>query len=227
MQTRTFIHCVCVSKEYVSMLLGTWYQIMKKELQHFKIESSYGGNQNWFRDPSMYMGGCAAATACDSCINLALYKQKENLYPYNINRLDKESYIKFSKIMKPYLRPRLEGIKRLKLFIDGFQKFKQDMGEAQLKVTEFSGEISVEKAKKAICIQIDGGMPIPFLLLKHKNPNMKNITWHWFLVVGYEEYEDEFFVKIATYGDFHWLSLKELWNTGYREKGGMIIFNND
>ena len=127
--------------------------------------------------------------------------------------------------MKTYLRPRFEGIKTLKLFIDGFQRYKQDIGETQLKMTEFKGELPVEKARTAIRMQIGNGMPIPFLLLKHKNRNMKNITWHWFLLIGYEEFEKEFFIKIATYGDFHWLSLDELWNTGYKEKGGMIILD--
>lgn len=41
--------------------------------------------------------------------------------------------------------------------------------------------------------------------------------------MGYEEIEKEFYVKIATYGDFHWLSFQEFWSTGYNEKGGMII----
>ncbi len=198
---------------------------MRKELPYFTIESSYGGNQSWFRDPIMYMGGCAAATACDSCINLALYNEKEYLYPYDVHKLNRENYIQFSMKMKPYLQPRFEGIKILKIFIDGFQRYLQDVGERELKMTEFSGEMPVEKAKTAIRKQIDNRMPIPYLLLKHKNSNMKYFTWHWFLIVGYEEFEKDFFVKVATYGNFHWFSLHELWNTGYKEKGGMIIIN--
>lgn len=198
---------------------------MKKELPHFDVENSYGGNQDWFRDPFMRMGGCAAATACDSCINLALYKGKEYLYPYDVHKLGKEDYIQFSIKMKPYLRPRLEGIKTLDIYIDGLQKYLKDNGERELKATGLSGELSVEKAVTAIRSQIDKEMPVPFLLLKHKNPNMKDFTWHWFLLVGYEEYEKEFYVKTATYGNFHWFSLHELWDTGYKEKGGIIIID--
>ena len=43
---------------------------MQKELDYFTIEHSYGGNQDWFWDPMMKIGGCAALTACDSCIYL-------------------------------------------------------------------------------------------------------------------------------------------------------------
>jgi hypothetical protein len=72
-------------------------------------------------------------------------------------------------------------------------------------------------------MQIDEGLPVPFLLLKHKSPRFKNFTWHWFLIVGYEEKAEDLQIKIATYGRFHWLSLQELWDTGYEKKGGMII----
>ena len=54
---------------------------MKKELDYFRIGNSYGGNQDWFLDFMMKIGGCAALTACDSCIYLDLYKGTE-LYPY-------------------------------------------------------------------------------------------------------------------------------------------------
>lgn len=46
---------------------------MKTELNYFMIEGSYGSNQDWFSNFLMKMGGCAAVTACDSCIYLALW----------------------------------------------------------------------------------------------------------------------------------------------------------
>ena len=35
----------------------------KKELDYFTIDGGVGGNQDWFQNVVMYMGGCAAATA--------------------------------------------------------------------------------------------------------------------------------------------------------------------
>ena len=49
---------------------------MKKELDYFTIEGCYGGNQDWFTNLVMHMGGCAAATACDSCIYFGLQNEK-------------------------------------------------------------------------------------------------------------------------------------------------------
>lgn len=46
---------------------------MKKELDYFQVEHLYGGCQDWFTDPMMKMGGCAAIAACESCIYFDLH----------------------------------------------------------------------------------------------------------------------------------------------------------
>jgi hypothetical protein len=196
---------------------------MRKELPYFKIKNSFGGNQDWFRDPMMHLGGCGAAAACDVCINTALYDKKAHLYPFDIQELDKEDYIKFSMKMKPYLRPRLHGIDTLEIFMDGFHDYLKDVGDQEIQLTGCHGEVPVKEAAREVMSQIDKGIPIPFLLLKHKDVNFKDLVWHWFMLVGYEEFEDDFYVKIATYGGFRWLSLYELWDTGFERKGGMVL----
>jgi hypothetical protein len=200
---------------------------MRKELSYYTIEQSYGGNQSWFRDPMMKLGGCGAATACDSCICLGLFRKMEFLYPYDLQKISKEDYVQFAMKMKPFLRPRMQGINTLKLFIDGFSQYLTEHGAENILLEEFTGNQSFENAKEVIRQQIDRDLPIPYLLLRHKSSSMKFFVWHWFLVVGYEEYEDEFYIKVATYGNYQWLSLKELWNTGYREKGGMVLLKDN
>ncbi len=200
---------------------------MRKELPYFRIDQAYGGSQSWFRDPMMKLGGCGAATACDSCIYLALHGNRPNLYPLDINQIDKEAYIQFAAKMKPFLRPRMQGINKLELFIDGFQKYLNQIGGHSLKLEAFSGEHTYEQAKVAVCSQLNQNMPIPFLLLRHKSDTMRDLVWHWFLILGYEEFEADFMIKIATYGAYHWISLRELWNTGYKEKGGMIFITEE
>ena len=59
---------------------------MKKELEYFMIDGEFGGNQDWFTNIVMNVGGCGAATACDSCIYLAKYKGMKKLYPSILNR---------------------------------------------------------------------------------------------------------------------------------------------
>jgi hypothetical protein len=198
---------------------------MRKELDYFRIDGSYGGYQEWFTNYMMKIGGCAAVTACDCCIYFALYRKKEKLYPFDLKTLGKEDYIRFSNIMKPYLRPRWNGIDSLDIYIDGMKKYLKDMGETEIKVEGFYGKEKEQEAKKKAKEQIDAGMPVPFLLLHHKNSSFENYVWHWFLLTGYESFEDNFMVKAVTYGSWRWLDFKELWDTGYRKKGGMIVYH--
>ena len=56
---------------------------MKKVLDYFSIDGAVGGSQEWFRNVVMYIGGCAAATACDCCIYLALHRDMDDRYRYD------------------------------------------------------------------------------------------------------------------------------------------------
>lgn len=197
---------------------------MRKELDYFTIENSCGGCQDWFSDYWMKIGGCAALAACESCIYLELQKGKENLYPFDRNCLNREDYVRFGMQMKPYLRPRMGGIDRLELYMDGFGKYLEDAGETELKMEGFSGEHSAAEAASCVKKQIDQGFLIPCLTLRHRNPAFKDYVWHWFLLTGYEQYEDRFLVKAVTYSRWRWLDLKDLWTTGYRKKGGLIVY---
>ena len=70
-------------------------------------------------------------------------------------------------------------------------------------------------------------MPVPMLVLMHKNPKFKDFVWHWFLLTGYEEDGEKFMVKVVSYGSYRWFDFKELWNTGHKRKGGLILFNEN
>ena len=52
---------------------------MRRELEHFYIGYSYGGNQDWFRTFMMRLGGCGAETACDSSLYFALHMGVEGI----------------------------------------------------------------------------------------------------------------------------------------------------
>ena len=198
---------------------------MKKEIDYFYIGDSYGGCQDWFRDIMMKKGGCAAATACDSSIYFDMHNITKGLYPYDINSITKDDYIRFSTVMKPYLRPRWMGVDTLKLYIDGFTEYiKEVKPDCSLKMEPFDGNRDVDEAKKVISEQIDNGYPIPCLILQHKDKSLEDYIWHWFLITGYESLEDEFMVKTATYSEGNWVDFNNLWNTGYERKGGLVIY---
>lgn len=200
---------------------------MKKELEYFHIGNSYGGQQEWFADYWMRIGGCAAVTACDCSIYFELYRDKHNLYPNNIHKITQKDYIRFSNVMKPYLRPRETGIDKLDTYIEGFDSYLQEEGEHTITMTPWPGKNPIESTNEIVKQQIDNGFPIPCLTLEHTKPSFRPYVWHWFLIAGYEEYGETLMVKLVTYGTWHWVSLNDLWDTGYKRKGGLILFGEN
>ena len=81
-----------------------------KELKHFNIGESYGGNQDWFRSYMMRLGGCGAETACDLSIYLKKHKGIEKACELFIDNITRQDYVDFAHEMKKYLWPRLTGI---------------------------------------------------------------------------------------------------------------------
>ncbi|MBQ7203197.1 MAG: hypothetical protein IJS03_04160 [Eubacterium sp.] len=196
---------------------------MKKELNHFYIGSSYGGNQEWFSTFFMRLGGCAAETACDMCIYLDKYKST-SLYPFDKDNVTRADYVRFSNIMKPYLHPRMSGIDRLGIYIDGFGEYLKSAG-ARITLSGVEGSEDSQKAKADLRAQLDSDIPVPFLCLLHENSRYKEYEWHWFLINGYENAGDKMRVKAVTYSEWEWLDFDELWNTNRAKKGGFIVLN--
>lgn len=231
------------------------------ELPYFYVDEMYGFDQSRFYDAWMRLGGCAAVTACDLCIYLALYDGQERLYPYNLTKIKRKEYIRFSNIMKPYLRPRHTGINRLELYLDGFGQYLKAHGGRRLAagLRGFSGAHSAAEAANALQEQLLRGVPVPCLTLKHADPAYDDYVWHWFLLAGLrragEDVESKqallngmtgvavpaeatchghdipaptggLEVKLLTYGKWRWVDFDRLWNTGYEQKGGLILLDN-
>lgn len=197
---------------------------MKKELNYFTIDGQYGGNQNLLKNFFMRMGGCGAVTACDSCIYFSKHMGKK-MYPFDEQNLNYNDFVEFTDIMRPYLSPRITGINKLSIYIDGFNKYLKDRHIDYIDVKPFAGDRNFSEAKEILKTQIDKSIPVPTLVLKHKNKSLKNYVWHWFILGGYEQRGEKFFVKAITEGKYAWIDFEQLWNTGYSEKGGLIIYD--
>ncbi len=197
---------------------------MKKELDYFTIGSSYGGQQDWYPEYMLRIGGCALTTACDCSIYFKKHLSRDELCPLETDDITKEEYIRFALTMKPYLRPRMGGIDRLSLYREGYGNYLSDVGCRTITMAELEGHRSVDEAEQTVIGQIEAKMPVPYLMLHHKNRALRDYDWHWFLLTGFDERDDGLYVKTVTYGEWHWLRLRDLWETGYRRKGGMILF---
>ena len=198
---------------------------MKKELDYFYIGSSLGWNQNDFKTYWMKIGGCGAVTACDSFVYFKKYFGNDRLYPHNVEKVDYDEYYAFTNVIKPYLRPRITGIDRLDIYIDGVRQYFDDVGENSLEISAYEGDNKYEDAKLILKNQIDKRYIVPMLVLNNKNTIVRDYVWHWFLLGGYEEMEDRLMVKAITYGSYRWLDFADLWNSGHRRKGGLVIYS--
>ena len=200
---------------------------MKRELEHFHIGGSYGGNQDWFPTFMMRIGGCGAETACDSSVYFALRRGLTKIAPENVEGLTREKYVRFAYEMKPYLSPRMTGIDRLEIYIDGYAQYLHERGETRLSMTPLNGTEPYELARETIIRQIDQGYPVPTLILNHRNKAFHDYVWHWFLINGYDITGDTFLVKAVTYSKYEWLNLREFWDTGYERRGGFVLYHID
>lgn len=196
-----------------------------KELPLFKVGNYYGYNQELFTDRWMNIGGCGAVTACDVSVYLALNRGQARLYPYDARHLTAQDYITFSQIMKPYLRPREHGIDTLELWMDGYQAYLDSVGEKNLFMKGLYSDCPLAELEQAVKEEIDANLPVPYLNLRHRNPDLADYVWHWFWLAGYASFENTFMVKLVTYGSFRWFPLDELWDSGYSRKGGIILLN--
>ncbi len=223
----------------------------RRELEHFMIGDSYGGNQDWFKSFMMRIGGCGAETACDSSLYFALHKGLDRLYPFAPDELTQTDYVEFSCIMEKYLWPRMSGINKIETFAEGYSKYLDDIGESRLTMDTFDGTEPVQNAAKVLREQIDNGFPVPALTLNHRNKSFKDFNWHWYLINGYDdtdevitddeksggierdiakagdEYSEEFGglkVKAVTYSGWTWVDFRKLWETGHVRRGGLILF---
>ena len=194
----------------------------KKILGYFTISGTPGGNQDWLTEWDMNMGGCAAVTACDTCIFLSMRDEYRNLYPFNPEKLSRADFVRFAAIMKPYLSPRYHGIDFLETYICGFYDYMKKTGNNSLILEGLSGNANYDLFSEAVISQIDRNLPVPFLLLNHKDKRLDDFEWHWFNLTGYEKSDDDIKILTVTYGEYQWFSLKLIYSTGYERKGGII-----
>ncbi len=195
----------------------------RNELDYFYIDGEYGGDQDWFTDWWMNVGGCAAETACEASLYFLKYFGLP-VAPELPDQMSRQDYIAFAGQMKPYLRPRMHGVNRLSLFTDGYGKYLSDLGADGITMDTLDGYAPWEEAFEAVQDQIDSGIPVSVLILRHRAGSMKEYVWHWFTLTGWEDGPRGRRVKAVTYGEWEWLDFWTLWNTGYKERGGLILY---
>lgn len=194
----------------------------RHELDYIRIGDALGGVQDWLPSWKMNRGGCAAVTTCDLCIYLARQKDFPALYPFDLENLTKEDFIRFTDVMEPYLGPGPRGVDSLEMYLTGLEGYWRSVGYNGLRVEGLSATAPYEEAEALVRTQVDAGLPVPYMLGRHWDSAFEDFEWHWFNLAGYEETPASLLVKAVTYGKGHWLNLRRLWDTGAEPRGGLI-----
>lgn len=189
-------------------------------IPYFNVGKTPGGNQDWFSDWWMHIGGCAALAACDTCICLAKNHEKKECCPFPTEHITVSQYVEFGMTMKPYIRPRVGGVTKLSDFTNGCGRYLKNQG-ILAKFCVCPGERSYEEAEKFLEDSLQKNMPVAFLLLKHKHEECKDLIWHWFMITGYERKDGKLIAIYHTYGKKYKINFATLWDTGFHKKGGM------
>lgn len=190
-------------------------------IDYYNIEGSPGGNQDWCKDFWMNLGGCAALAAGDMAICLSKNYGLKDCCPYDPDSMTKKDYDEYAMILKPYIRPRFNGVTRLSIFTEGFRHYLMDRGyepEYELCV----GREDPGKAEQFIIEALSRNLPVACLILSHRDPGLKDLNWHWFSLTGYEYKEERFRVIYHTYGEKLAVDFEKLWNTGSPLRGGLV-----
>ena len=194
-----------------------------KTLDYFLIDGEPGGNQDNLTEWDMNKGGCGAVTACDLCMLLSGREAKfRSLYPFNPHNISRSDFINFTSIMKPYLSPRYHGIDLLETYICGFNDYLTSINNHSLILEGLAGTVEYDLFEASVTDQIDRNFPVPYLMLMHHDKALDDFNWHWFNLAGYERTSDGLNVMTVTYGEYLWFSLRNMWNTGHKRKGGII-----
>ncbi len=195
---------------------------MIRVLPHYFIGEQCGIDQDWFPGFWMRIGGCGAVTACEICIYLARFRGRRELCPFDPKHITRADALAFGEIMRPYLHPRVSGIDKTEIFMDGFRAYLASRGTA-LTMESLEGDAPYAAAETAVRTRIDRGMPVAYLMLLHRDKALDDYMWHWFVLNGYEDGPEGFRVRALTFGEEKWMDFAHLWDTGRSPRGGMVL----
>lgn len=194
-----------------------------RELDYFTLGGGTGGNQQWFGDPVMAIGGSALVTACDLNIYLALRTGRRSLYPFDFSVFSAKEYVKFAKVMKDYIKPKLSVLDDIEAYVEGLKRYWMEHGGYGLGAYAVPGSAGADVAAGAMISQIDKGLPVPILLMKHRDKGFDKFMKTWFMIIGYNIIRNRFWGRAVLRGKAYWVDMIALWNTGLEPKGGLVV----
>ncbi len=193
--------------------------MIKNKLDFIKIYDGHsetiGANQYWFNQKFAALSGCGPTTASEI---LAYLTQRypeatQGLYPHGNERFDRRTFVQFMQEVREYVKPTMMGLTDIDFYTDQTIRFAGSR-DVQLEARQIDPELDASDALNSVAETIDGGLPLAMLILTNPNPDIREYTWHWMTIIGYDKSNGT--VTIATHGKTHVLNFLNAWvNSAY------------
>lgn len=186
---------------------------------------SYGASQQWYREFYKKKTGCGPTTASNQFIYLAsVHEELKALYKESVS---KENIVPFMDEVWKYVTPTPLGIYKTAMLEKGAVNFAKSRN-----ITLNSHRLDIEKGKAKkqtiadigdfIKSGIEKSLPIAFLNLS--SGKVHNLdSWHWVLIVGFQESDKNLWVTIYDEGEEKEIDLSAWFKTSIMG-GGFVYF---
>ncbi|MEX1307157.1 MAG: C39 family peptidase [Eubacteriales bacterium] len=182
-----------------------------------------GANQYWFPQKFAALSGCGPTTAAEILAYLA--KQyptgMQGLPPESFGILERKTFVQFMRAVREYVKPGVMGLTDIDFYTNQTINYAKSCGVA-LQGTQIDVRLDTKAAYQAVIETIDAGRPLALLVLTNPNPDIREYTWHWMTIIGYDK--DKGSIIIATHGRPHALNFSHVWVNGGGHKAGMVHF---
>jgi hypothetical protein len=199
----------------------------RNQLDFIKIKDgtneTIGANQYWFNQKFAALSGCGPTTASEILAYLALknLSNGQTLYLHDIHHLERKAFVRFMQEVREYVKPGMMGLTDIDYYTTQTIRFAESRG-VPLEASQIDPEMNTTDAMEAVAEAIDAGLPLALLILTNPNPDIREYTWHWMTIIGYDRTKET--VTVATHGRTHGLKFRNVWVNGGGYKTGIVHF---
>lgn len=181
----------------------------------------YGGDQHWFRTPFRRLAGCAPTSGANLAAFMRIGTEPDFVTEEGDPVWLMSHFQNLMDAMYEYLKPGFHGFPHSTIYQDHFLKFAADHG-VKLTTTRRKGWPTEDEAFSFVKENIDGGIPVILLVLKHTAQEIEEDTWHWMTITGYSDVRRE--ILLSNYGRRQWMRVDAVFMPGVENDVKLLTF---
>ncbi len=186
-------------------------------------QDTLGANQYWFNQKFAALSGCGPTTASEILAYLA--KKYPNtmrgIHAEATGELERKTFVQFMQAVREFVKPGMMGLTDIDFYTRETLNYAQSRGIA-LSAKQIDTRLGDQAAFRHVADTIDAGLPLALLILTNPHPDIREYTWHWMTVIGYDR--DDETIIVATHGRPHVLRFENVWVNGGGHKTGIVYF---